>query len=197
MLLNLDGLTSLIAAVGYANYVFDLRGVEFAEPVSTLRLSLLDTEGSGGRVDFSLAISGLVAFDIRSCSWLSACELRDTHPLLLHYQEPHGSLYLKGRTERVKELAFDLFTIHQAVYGHWRPFNPRILDVLRWEHGLLAEGPQVLLQRYADTLEAYGIQPSLLIAYTPGPSELSILTLDDSYFIGTRFEVMGEGRAGA
>ena len=188
MLLNLPGLTQIIDAADYIEYVFNIRAIDFTAPVPTLQLSLVDTEGSGGSVDFSLAISDLTAFAIREYSWLGPHDISDAHPLLLHYQEPYSSLYIKGHTEHVKELSFDLLQIHQDTYGQWAVFLPQRFGMLEMGHALLAEGPQQLIQRYAAKVNEYGMLTSILSGDTPAPSALKVFTLGDNYFIGTRFE---------
>lgn len=188
MLLNLPGLTQIIDAADYIEYVFNIRRIDFTAPVPTVQLSLVDSEGSGSTVDFSMAIFDLTAFAIREYSWLGAHDVSDAHPLLLQYQEPHSSLYIKGHTENVKELSLDLFQIHLATYGKWQPFNPVLLEQLQQGHALLAEGPDQLIHKYAAKVKEYGIHTSIIPSYTPAQSNLQVLTLDDNYFIGTRFE---------
>ena len=188
MLLNLPGLTQIIEAANFIEYVFNLRAIDFTAPVPTLQLTLVDAEGSGGSVYFSLAISDLTAFAIREYSWLGPIDLSDTNPLLLHYQEPHSSLYIKGHTEHVKALSFDLSQIHRDTYGQWQASYPQHFGMLEMGHALLAEGPASLIQRYAAKVNEYGIHTSILPSYTPAPSTLQVLTLGDNYFIGTRFE---------
>jgi hypothetical protein len=188
MLLNLPGLTHILDSADYGASVFALHGIDFQAALPTVRLSLLDAEGSGGRVDFSMAISDLTTFAIREYSWLSGLDFSEAHPLLLAYQAPHSSLYIKGRTEHPKELAFDLLQIHRATYGTWQPFNSGIVEQLELGHALLAEGPHALLQGYAAKVNEYGILTSLIPSYTPAPSNLKVLTLGDNYFIGSCFE---------
>jgi len=188
MLLNLPGLTQIMEAADFIEYVFNLRAIDFTAPAPTLQLSLVDAEGAGDAVDFSLAISELTAFAIREYSWLGPIDLSDAHPLLLPYQEPHSSLYIKGHTAHVKELSFDLSQIHLDTYGRWQAFYPQHFGMLEMGHALLAEGPQSLIQRYAAKVNEYGIHTSILPGYTPAPSTLQVLTLGDNYFIGTRFE---------
>lgn len=188
MLRNLQGLTQIIDSADYAAYVFNLNEIDFTASAPTCRLSLVDIEGSGSQVDFSLTISDLTAFAIREYSWLGAHDLSDTHPLLLPYQEPHSSLYIQGHTERLKELSFDLLQIHLSTYGKWQPFNPTLFDQLKLGHALLAAGPQHLIQRYADKVEEYGLHTTIILGYTPAPSNLKVLTLGDNYFIGSCFE---------
>ena len=192
MLLNLPGLTQIIDSADYDAFVFNLHGIDFQAPLPTVRLSLVDTEGTGNQVDFSMAITDLTAFAIREYSWLDAYDLSNSHPLLLAYQEPHSSLYIKGRTEHMKGLAFDLLQIHLATYGQWVPFNPGILEQLQQGHALLADGPHSLLQRYAAKVDEYGILTSLIPSYTPAPSNLKVLTLGDNYFIGSCFEFIAQ-----
>lgn len=188
MLRNLPGLTQLIESADYAAYVFNLHEIDFTAPTPILRLSLVDIEGSGSQVNFSLAISDLTAFAIREYSWLGVHNVSDTHPLLLPYQEPHSSLYIQGHTERLKELSFDLLQLHLATYGQWKPFNPTLFHQLKLGQALLAAGPQHLIQQYAAKVEEYGLHTSIIPDYTPAPSTLQVLTLGDNYFIGSCFE---------
>ena len=190
MLLNLQGLTQIIDSADYAAYVFNIHGIDFTALVPTLRLSLVDIEGSGRQVDFSIAISGLTSFSLREYSWLGAYDVSEVHPLLLQYQEPHSNLYIKGHTEHLKELSFDLLQIHSSTYGKWQPFPSELFAQLQLGNVLLAEGPEQLIQRYAAKVEEYGIHTSIIPNYTPAPSSLKILTLDNNYFIGNSFEFM-------
>lgn len=188
MLLNLQGLTQLIESADYAAYVFDIHEMDFTASVPTVQLSLVDIEGSGSQLDFSLAISGLTAFALREYSWLGSYDISDVHPLLLQYQKPHSSLYIKGTTEQLKELSFDLLQIHLATYGKWQPFPSELFARLQLGHALLAQGPAQLIQQYADKVGEYGIHTSIIPSYTPTPSTLKVLTLGNNYFIGDSFE---------
>ena len=187
MLLNLPGLTHIIDSAAYAAYVFNIHTIDFAAPVPTLCLSLVDIEGSGSQVDFSLAISDLTAFALREYSWLGAYNVSDVHPLLLPYQAPRSSLYIKGHTERWKELSFDLLQIHRATYGTWQPVPAELFAQLTWGHALLAEGPAQLIQQYAAKVEEYGLHTSIISGGTPAPSNLKVFILGDNYFIGSSF----------
>jgi len=188
MLLNLEGLTQIINSAGYTAYVFNIHEIDFAAPVPLLQLSLVDIEGSGSQVTFSVAISGLISFVLQEYSWLGTCDVSNVHPLLLEYQEPHSSLYIKGNTEHIKELSFDLLQIHLATYGKWRPFPSELFAQLQLGHALLAEGPEQLIQQYAIKVGEYGIHTSIIPSYIPNPSNLKVFTLDDNYFIGSSFE---------
>jgi hypothetical protein len=187
MLLNLEGLTEIIDMADYTAYVFEIQQIDFtAEPV-TVRLSLNDIEGSGNSTSMVLSISGLKAFSLTEYSHLVYHDITDKHELLRPFQEPHSSLYAKGKPHRFKDLAFDLSQAYHAVSGNWQSFNADVLAQLDQANRLFAQGPQPLLQAYAATLNAYEVATSIIHDYTPQASDLKVFILDSNYFIGTDF----------
>ncbi|WP_435008626.1 hypothetical protein P12x_005836 [Tundrisphaera lichenicola] len=128
------------------------------------------------------------------------------HVLLWGYKDLVSQLNFAGPPANREGLIWDLYQRHHQVTGGWIPFN-RYLGIhnrLSDGHGVLAQGPDQLLQEYASVLKGSGLEP--YFPYPPHPpvrvygpngvsellwkaeeEELSVLVLFDSYIVGTGF----------
>ena len=95
------------------------------------------------------------------------------HVLLWPLKQLTASLYFNGRTEKSRvALLGALFESHYALAGLWLPFGKyfkqsgRLEDILSHGHGMLAEGPQQLIEAYAEQLRAHQIKASVLTNVT-------------------------------
>jgi hypothetical protein len=128
------------------------------------------------------------------------------HVLLWGYKDLVSQLNFTGPTASHEGLIWDLLQRHQQVTEGWIPFN-RYLGIhnsLSGGHGVLAQGPDRLLQEYASILRGSDLEP--YFPYPPHPpvrvygpngvsellwkaeeEELSVLVLFDSFIVGTGF----------
>jgi hypothetical protein len=142
----------------------------------------------------------LVEFDF------SAWTLSDDHVLLWEHQEPFSQLNFLAPDSCHFEALWKLYERHHRVAGHWIPFeryfNPWCLSKrLLCRTGVLADGPQRLLEEYADALA--GTDVETYFPYAPRPAhrwddeercwidqdeKLSVLILGgSSYVVGADF----------
>ena len=84
------------------------------------------------------------------------------HPLLTRYVDAQAKLFFHG-TAPTDQLLGALWTEHRAACSDWiAPHAYLRPDVLAAGHGLLAEGPRRLLDRYARVLASHGVEPSTI-----------------------------------
>jgi len=184
------GLTEIINSVDYADCDFSFRNINLSTEFLKVEFSINDTEGSNRKVVVLMTVSGKTDFFIAKNDNSGYSHLENEHPLLWRFSDKQCELYITGQTKATKELAFDLFNIHHSLFSHYISFDPGILTTLNNGHGLLQKGSKLLLKMYAGKLNDYGIKTSIISELQPDKklSDLKILFLGSSYFIGDSFE---------
>ncbi|MFN8250138.1 MAG: hypothetical protein U0T68_14400 [Ferruginibacter sp.] len=184
------GLTEILESVDYADYDFSFLNINLSTENLEVKFSINDTEGSNEKVIVLMTISGKTDFFIAKNDNSGYSHLEDKHPLLWQFSDIQCELYITGQTKTSKELAFDLFYIHQSLFGQYISYNTSILTTLNNGNGLLKKGSKQLLKIYADKINEYGIKTSIISEREPDKlsSNLKILFLGHSYFIGDNFE---------
>ncbi len=131
------------------------------------------------------------------------------HVLLWGYKDLVSQLNFAGPSGNHEDLLWDLYERHRKVTGEWIPFDRClnghfIHNRLSGGHGVLAIGPDRLVQEYASVLRGSALEP-----YFPYPPhmpvriygshgleehlweaedvKLSVLVLFGSYVVGTGF----------
>jgi hypothetical protein len=107
----------------------------------------------------------------------------DSHPLLWQHNEPHQSMFFSSRPPNPRELVGRLYEVHQRLFGHWRSLADCLhadAELLSKGHGLLAQGPQPVIEEYAKAIGDQ-LRHSILSAYVPrGGYQLALF---DSAFV--------------
>jgi len=184
------GLTEILESADYVDWDFSFRNIRLSTDLLQVEFSINDTEGSNKKSIVLMKISGKTDFFIAKKDNSDYSHFEDQHPLLWRFSDTQCELYITGQTKKVKELAFDLFNIHYSLFGQYISFNPGVLTSINNGHGLFQKGPKLLLKMYADKLNEYGIKTSIISERPPDKilSNLKILFLGSSYFIGNNFE---------
>ena len=89
------------------------------------------------------------------------------HILIKLQKDDTVKLYFNGKPSNPYTLIGKLFFAHQEVCQNWIPFDKYIncgFSLLNGGHGLLAEGPKILLNKYAEVL-------SCLLYTSPSPRD--------------------------
>ncbi len=128
----------------------------------------------------------------------------DLHPaphiLLSPYTEPRAQLFFRGRPSDPSRTAYALYSCSRrlvdgfpaarvAGLGRALPLD----QFLEFGTGVISEGPVSVLSRYAEVLQADGIQTNLLPTINPGleyRDDVRVLTLGGSYVVGTHFDAL-------
>lgn len=132
-------------------------------------------------------------------------EILKDHPVLWPYNYSTVQLYFNGSTSSPEKIIVQLYEKHQQVTNAWIPFhqyfNPELplRKLLMSSHGLLANGPTILLKEYADIVVAAGITVSMGTetprlywngeARVPYPEGLKAVIIGNSYVVAEKFEV--------
>ena len=185
-----ESLAKIIESAAYADYDLLIRNIHFSTKNLKVNFSIHDTEGSNGRVNILMTISGEADYFIAKPDNSAYCHLENEHPLLWRFSDIQCELYIAGQTTEIKELFFDLFSIHHSLFGPSISFDPSIIKTLEQGHGVLKNGSKKLLKLYAETLHEYGIKTSIISEHLPSKhlQDLKILFLGNSYFIGDHYE---------
>ncbi len=98
----------------------------------------------------------------------SFCILDENNPLIKNYVENRCSLYYKISNEQKLSLLDALLKTHIKIIGKWiDPFkflnsNNFGLNLLEWDSGKLAEGPQFLIESYRNAIDKLCINTSII-----------------------------------
>lgn len=80
-----------------------------------------------------------------------------SHPLLLEYLEPTHELYFNSKSNDVYMIIGELLIKHQKATNNWIDFQQYFNGDLEWllaqEQGLLAKGPESIINIYKEVLE--------------------------------------------
>ena len=127
-------------------------------------------------------------------------EIYDDHYLLWEFNDQCTELYVNGNSAKASEyVGAKFYALHSAAFGEWLPLEKYInkaglFTAVQMPQGLFAQGPKKILKQYESWLNelgkpAYLFEGDGLIARNvkKDDSNLQLLLLDDSYFIGKRF----------
>ena len=142
----------------------------------------------------------------RSMFWAS------DHPILYHHNAPQWQLDFEGVPSNVSDLIVDLQATYGATFGPWRDIaqdlnrTMPLFKLLEEGKGTLGTFPKPVVERFIKVLEHHWMQAHTQETYpAPQPDtkmkgfkdQLSLLGIDDSYFIAYSFmvdSVKGNGR---
>lgn len=184
------GLTEILESVAYADCDFTFRNINLSTGKLKVEFSINDTESSSDKVIILMTISGKTDFFIAKDDNSGYSHLENKHPLLWRFSDIQCELYITGKIDESKALTFDLLNIHYSLFGQYISFDPSILTTLNNGYGLFQRGSKQLLKKYAEKIKEYGIKTSIISELMPDKtsSDLKILFLGNSYFIGDNFE---------
>ncbi len=127
--------------------------------------------------------------------------LESEHVLLWEHQKPRVAIsFFTEFVEHPLSVVGQLYRAHMDLAGEWIPFDryfnmPEKLDeLIAGRHGLLAEGPEPLMQVYERILEENGFQTTNRTILPNGHEGISILIFGDSYIIASGFDAAMESK---
>lgn len=129
-------------------------------------------------------------------------ELFEEHALLWEYTENRCQLFFRGYTENLEALVGSLFLKHKEITEGWIPFDKYLNDMteieklLQWGAGLLAEGPEKIVNEYSKVLDSFNINSSIVsIGYPKKWCENGLIEDKDEKYVlifGNSFVVARE-----
>ncbi|MES2766162.1 MAG: hypothetical protein V4642_09855 [Bacteroidota bacterium] len=183
--MNLQEVRKLIESS--PDYDVRILKTEFLPELLKIEFSVDNIDNSDAK-KFELKVYGIVNYHItENYDESSQFYIEEDHPLLWQYTDTQCELYVTGSADSFKELFFDLLSIHFSLFESYIPFNPASAIVLEKGFGLFQRGSKKLLKIYAEKLQSYGIQTSIVENYTK-ESKLAVLFLGNSYFIAESFD---------
>ena len=118
-------------------------------------------------------------------------ELTSNHPILLEHKEANCELYFHGESIEVYKVIGELLIEHQKVTDNWIEFHHFINGSIEWllnqQQGLLAKGPESIINIYHNVLESNQVKTSIL-KLNQLQEETTALLLGKSYIISKEFE---------
>jgi hypothetical protein len=121
------------------------------------------------------------------------------HPVLWPHTMPHKDLYVSSRPADAAAVFGSLVEAHLGLVGTWFPLLRFInhsvptIQLLSGGNGLLATGPQPIVDRFSSLLGSYGVRHNVLpyahgkIAYNSDLPPMALL-LGDSYVAALNIE---------
>jgi hypothetical protein len=142
---------------------------------------------------------------ILASEFADSVEVANDHVLIWPYSQPEVELYFNGSVQDSRMLIGALVLSHLRIVDEWfelsRFLNPGLfsgaVDPLRTGHGLLAKGPESIIDAYRAVLAEFGIRHS-----SPPPRDpcwwdgnswhteqerLHVLLVGQSYVVGPEF----------
>ena len=95
-------------------------------------------------------------------------EIKNDHPLLWEFTDIQCELYFTGHCEDKAKLFYDLYMTHKQVFGNYQCFNIWLgsgkdhSNSLPYSSGLLTQGSQILMERYAACLKQNGLDYTII-----------------------------------
>jgi hypothetical protein len=151
--------------------------------------------------------------EIRNHAAIDRMSVETEHPLLLPHTSSTVELYFRGQARDAGELISQLLDAHGEMVEAWFDFThffnvgPResLRQLLDGGFGKLAEGPELLMEAYARTLRANGVEVSSPFAKAPvwwdgerwmqEGAGLAVLILGESYCVAPRVTAVRKERA--
>lgn len=187
-----------------------VQSVEFEESESCLYLGSLTWSGAS-RVTLALR---LYCDDEPPEAWNVSCDcvvahlfrnqkfssvsLTFDHPVLWPHNSPQQELYFSSKPSEPAAVFGSLVQAFHDLVGPWFPIsrfmNPMpVIQLLSGGHGLLASGPEPIIDRLAHVLDSYGVRHNVLplrygrIAYNTDVP-VRALVFDDCYVAAHKIE---------
>lgn len=142
-----------------------------------------------------------------SLDFASSISISDTHPLLWKFSDKQSELYFNGDCNDADKLFLDLYRTHKVYFEGLTDFEDTINQpdnfeqLLKSKNGLLATGPNKLMNVYADVLAKHGLTYSITGDRVPTfwdgekhvveTGHAKVLFIDSSYIVGDDFEFVG------
>jgi hypothetical protein len=115
----------------------------------------------------------------------------DEHPLLLAYRQQWASVYVNDAKRCGAGFLGDLSARVSLATGGWRTAEEYLAlggnGVLRDGYGLLMCAPEPIAALAADTLQAFGAAPSVVLQHVPKPKPLRALLLGENFVVAEAF----------
>ena len=147
-------------------------------------ITKVDYETTNPRFDIQFSVKGYNDFEsfIRrwtidtkqhrqskiSLDFASTFQISTDHPILWKFSDNQSELYFSGHCSDANKLFIDLYKINLSLFENLIPFEDTIHFandfefLMKSSSGLLAKGPNKLMVKYAEVLERYSLNFSLI-----------------------------------
>jgi len=130
-------------------------------------------------------------------------EVMTEHPLLFPHNKVQSELFFNGTTDKLKDLLADLMIAHNKIVGTWFSLGDFVHQIPCLTHvpyiknsdfkfGLLARGPDIVMQEYLKVMKQYEIQANI-INQRESNNDNIVLFIGDNYFIANSIQVTNIG----
>jgi hypothetical protein len=115
----------------------------------------------------------------------------DEHPVLFEHNSARSQLMFSSAPDNPFEVIGRLMEAHKNFYDHWRPLSDHLhanSAVLSGGYGLIARGPRVVLEAYADAINTR-LSVNIVDRSTP-KNQFKALIFDRQFLVCSAVEVM-------
>lgn len=200
-------LSALIATVDTGEFedngslFIDAASARDSDLVICLRLNLPD----GSKDARQVLCRRPRSYELMAAECADNLSVSDDHVLLWPHTQKKAALYFNGRADDSRSLLGALVQMHFRTVGEWFPFTTFMndalfspsCDLLGAQSGLLADGPEPLIDSYAAVLDDFGIRHSTPPPRAPGwwdgvqwqhsTEKLHVLIIGRSYVVAPEF----------
>lgn len=128
----------------------------------------------------------------------------EDHPILFHHNAARFEIAFSGKPHDPNELVLDIQAAYSATFGPWRDLAEDInrekplFDLLQSGEGVLGTMPQIAAERMAKVFAHHNMNSNLSVVQEARsdqpkeggmPQKVSLLGMDDSYFIAYSFMI--------
>lgn len=184
---------------------YNIVGIERIDN-KTLKIKVIFESASshGYRALHEIRIDGLKEYSITYPNEYDyVLEFLEDHPLLWTHTKRIGTLYFENPAKNPSELFTNIYKVHNTRSAIRIPIGKFLresyydipYELCKQVKGEFAHGPIELLKLYKEELEKQGMNPSITDPFVEDwvdKSELKILIIGYSYFIGKSFDI-GDG----
>ena len=140
-----------------------------------------------------------------SLDFASTFEISNDHPILWQFSDKQSEIYFSGHCSDADKLFIDLYKTHKSLFGNFTAFEDTVHFANDFKHlmktssGLLSNGPNKLMIKYAELLEPYNLSYSLIGDRMPTyydcenekhiteTGNAKVLFIDNSYIVADEF----------
>ncbi|TJY43837.1 hypothetical protein E5161_00015 [Cohnella pontilimi] len=127
-----------------------------------------------------------------SFCYFESIEEYDEHILLWRYNQPDFELYFSSIPNDIEALIGKLYREHIDITKQWIPFGSLFNEKVNWlleqGNGLLATGPEQIINVYNRALQEQGVRSSIIAKGQQQTNNYKVLLLEDSFIIAKEFE---------
>ena len=208
-----EELAKIFEEYDYDDLKLYIRKVDFYSDIFTFNVEI-KTDANGYQAslgeEWIVNVTGQrenrISFDLAA-----DIDIKEDHPLLWKYTDLQCELYFSGICADPGKVFLDMYQTHYSLFRKYIPFETYLNSnsfnsLFKMAGGLLARGPKTLLLKYAESLNAQGLDFSIIgerlptywdgNSFVPENRDLKVLFMSETstYIIGQSFDFIKQNK---